>query len=83
MTLEEQINTPDLPFYIEDELTAASEKNPSKAAAIFTLLFEQHKGSIKAAAEIRQNIGVMWCSTNTNEAIAAYKRACQLDPHNA
>ncbi|WP_141699274.1 tetratricopeptide repeat protein, partial [Candidatus Thiosymbion oneisti] len=89
--IPKQTEIPDAQARIEEALTAAAEGNTALAEAIFSEVEARKiaegkaakKSAYKEAAEAARHRGALAFLHDTNKAIAAYRRATELDPENA
>jgi tetratricopeptide (TPR) repeat protein len=87
IALGQQRGKPDAPSGIEEALAQLSQKNTQAAETIFETVLERKAAEGKAAnqeaAEAARHIGALAFLHDTEKALAAYRRAVELDPANA
>jgi len=85
--LPKQTEIPDAQARIEEALAAAADGNTTLAEAIFSEVearkVTEGKAAYQAAAEAARHRGALAFLHDTDKAIAAYRRATELDPENA
>jgi len=81
-TLVAQKGKSDLPFSVDDALKAIADGDNSKADVFFDLLITDRSSAINEAAELFRQKGALWYGSDSSKAIAAYKRATELDGAN-
>ncbi|WP_133511881.1 tetratricopeptide repeat protein [Candidatus Thiosymbion oneisti] len=89
--IPKQTEIPDAQARIKEALAAAAEGNTTLAEAIFSEVEARKiaegeaakKSAYKEAAEAARHRGALAFLHDTNKAIAAYRRATELDPENA
>jgi len=85
--IPEQTEIPDAQARIAEALTAAADGNTVLAEAIFSEVEARNvtegQAAYQAAAEAARHRGALAFLHDTDKAIAAYRRATELDPENA
>lgn len=80
-------NDPDAPQGISEALASLEQGDTAKAEAIFAEILKtkeaEGQASLKEAAQAAKHIGTLAYLHDTEKALAAYKKASQLDPDDA